>query len=169
MLVYISTKERWHGEPIDDVRHPRDIEIKWTAEELAAIGLERTDPPAPDEAPMRRLVDSERNRRLREFVYKGERFQFDERSQAAILAAGTMAQIAIVAGADEGDLRWSDPDRDFTWIDADNKQHPMCAHQTLAFLQAAMVYKEAVAVAARNLKDMDPIPEDYASDDYWPG
>jgi hypothetical protein len=39
MLEYISDGSPWRGEIINDVRHPLDIESKWTEAELTAIGL----------------------------------------------------------------------------------------------------------------------------------
>jgi hypothetical protein len=41
-MLYLETLEGfspWKGEPINGILHPRDIEQKWTASELAAVGL----------------------------------------------------------------------------------------------------------------------------------
>ena len=51
MLRFIETEERWTGEPINDIRHPRNIEQLWSAAELAKIGLERYTPPKPEPVP----------------------------------------------------------------------------------------------------------------------
>ena len=61
MLEYISDGSPWNGEAIGDVRHPPDIERKWSAADLAAIGLrERVPlPPAPPD------LETERARFLR--------------------------------------------------------------------------------------------------------
>lgn len=41
MLVYSSNKNQvWKGEPINGIRHPKDIESKWSSSELLEIGLE---------------------------------------------------------------------------------------------------------------------------------
>jgi len=49
-LQFIKTKERWDAkQPINGVRHPRDIESKWTKTQLAKIGLEKV--PAHEPAP----------------------------------------------------------------------------------------------------------------------
>jgi hypothetical protein len=46
-LRYIDTQEIWRGQAINNVAHPRNIEQLWTADQLAAIGLEVVPPPAP--------------------------------------------------------------------------------------------------------------------------
>jgi hypothetical protein len=46
-LRYIATGEVWRGAPIADTSHPRNIETLWSAQELAAIGLELAPEPAP--------------------------------------------------------------------------------------------------------------------------
>ena len=55
MLRDITTKEIWdHTKPINGVRHPKDIETKWTAEELAALNLEVVQAPAEKQEPVAR-------------------------------------------------------------------------------------------------------------------
>ncbi len=69
MLEYIETQAAWKGEPINDVRHPRDIETKWTANELAAVGLRvkpAPPPPTPEPPPVETL--DEVKARLRAMV-----------------------------------------------------------------------------------------------------
>jgi hypothetical protein len=39
MLIRIDTLQPWRGEILGDLRHPSNIEVLWTAEELAAVGL----------------------------------------------------------------------------------------------------------------------------------
>jgi hypothetical protein len=46
-LRYIDTQEIWRGQAINNVAHPRNIEQLWTADQLAAIGLEVVPPPEP--------------------------------------------------------------------------------------------------------------------------
>lgn len=48
-LEYIQTSQSWAGEPIDGVRHPPNIEQLWSAQELAAIGLQVRVPPPPSQ------------------------------------------------------------------------------------------------------------------------
>lgn len=46
-LVYITSGDPWDGAPINDIRHPPNIEAIWSDAELAAIGLQRPVPPEP--------------------------------------------------------------------------------------------------------------------------
>lgn len=52
MLRHIDTKERWNGERIDGIAHPKNIEQLWTDAELAAVGLERYEKPKPKPKPI---------------------------------------------------------------------------------------------------------------------
>lgn len=63
--------------------------------------------------------------------------------------------------------RWHGGDTDFTWIAEDNSLVPMDAQTMFAFGQAAMAHKQALIFAARALKDMPEIPEDFRDDKYW--
>jgi hypothetical protein len=51
MLVYTGTNDIWTGEPINNVRHPLNIEQLWTDAELNAIGLARVPPPVVSSVP----------------------------------------------------------------------------------------------------------------------
>ncbi len=39
MLIRTDTLVPWKGEPLNGIKHPKNIEIMWIAEELAAVGL----------------------------------------------------------------------------------------------------------------------------------
>ena len=124
---------------------------------------------AAKRAKLQELVQIERDRRLLEnFVFAGEPFDFDADSQQNITGAGASAGFAIGAGALPGDLRWADPYTDFVWLDKNNSYMSMDAQTCFAFSQAAMQHKSAHIFAARALKDMDPIPDDFTDDVYWP-
>lgn len=114
-------------------------------------------------------VNAERDRRLLTVPYGGKLYDFvdGKGSDLNVAGAGTMALAAIIAGAQAGDLRWANPDRDFRWLAADNSSTTMDAFQCLAFAKAAGVWKERHIFAARALKDMSPIPSDYTADSYW--
>jgi hypothetical protein len=47
-LRYIASGEVWRGAPIAGTSHARNIEALWSAQELAAIGLELAPEPAPE-------------------------------------------------------------------------------------------------------------------------
>lgn len=114
-------------------------------------------------------INTERDRRIEAgFRFLGKPFDFDPDSVANITGAGATAGIAVAMGAVAGDLRWADPDREFTWLAADNDLIPMDAPTCFSFARAAMRHKQAHIFAARAIKDMDPVPADHADDKYWP-
>ena len=114
-------------------------------------------------------VDAERDRRLMTFTFGGVVYDFDEISRNRIDKARGSALAAIIAGAEANDLRWADANNDFGWIAADNSFTTMDAPTTLAFGNAAAAWEGLHIVAARALKNMSPIPSDYATNDnYWP-
>jgi len=119
-------------------------------------------------APVAADVTAERDRRLRTFTFNGKRFQFDPESKSNVAGAGTLALAAIINGAQPGNLRWADANRDFTWLAADNTSVSMDAQTTFAFAQAAAKWVSDHIYAARTIKDMSPIPADYAADARWP-
>ena len=115
------------------------------------------------------LVNAERDRRLTTtFIFGGKPYDCDRDSMARITGAATLAGFAMGAGALPGDLRWHGADTDFIWISADNSLTPMDAQTCFAFGQAAAANQSAHIFAARALKDMEPIPADFADDQYWP-
>ncbi len=114
-------------------------------------------------------INVERDRRIAAgFRFEGKRFDFDRDSVTNITGAGALAGIAVAMGARAGGLRWADPDRDFTWLAADNTHVPMSASTYFAFARAAMLHKQAHIFAARAIKDMVPIPDNFTDDKYWP-
>lgn len=113
-------------------------------------------------------VSSERDRRLLSFPFGGKVYQFDQDSQTNIAGAGTLSLAAIINGVQAGDYRWSDPDADFYWLASDNSQTLMDAQTMFAFAQAAAAWKRDHIYAARIIKDLSPIPADYADDSRWP-
>lgn len=125
-------------------------------------------PPAPSVSTA--AVDAERDRRINGgFDYGGVTYQTRPGDRENMAGTSAAALAAIVAGAAGGNLRWHGGDSDFAWIATDNSTHPMDAQTMFAFGQAAMAHKQAHIFAARALKDMTPIPADYATNSaYWP-
>lgn len=114
-------------------------------------------------------VDAERDRRIDAGVeFQGVMFQSRMTDRENIAGAAQLGFMAVVAGAEAGDLRWSNPDQDFAWIASDNSLVPMDAQTVVAFGKAAAERKQALIFAARQLKDMEPIPVDYTDDKWWP-
>lgn len=57
----------------------------------------------------------------------------------------------------------------FRWIAADNSMHPMDAQTAMRLGYAALNHKQAHILAARALRNIVPIPVDYATNtSYWP-
>jgi hypothetical protein len=106
-------------------------------------------------------VNAERDRRLRRFTFDGREFDFcDGRgSDQNIAGAATLALAAVLTG-----VGW---DENFTWVAADNTTVPMDAQTCLNFGKAAADWKARHIRAARALKDMSPIPADFADDSRW--
>lgn len=125
-------------------------------------------PPLPDVTPDD--VDKERDRRIDGgFVFGGVLYQSRPSDRENIAGASTASGIAMVTGSRPGDYRWHGGDEDFAWIAADNSTHVMDAQTVFAFGQAAMAHKSAHIFAGRALKEMTPIPQDYATNQsYWP-
>lgn len=119
-------------------------------------------------APTSGDVNAERERRLQSFTFAGKVYDFGRDSTVNIAGAGTLALAAIINGAQPGNLRWANADRDFTWICADNSTVTMDAQTCFAFAQAAAQWKRGHIIAARTIKDMSPIPNDYAANARWP-
>lgn len=122
-------------------------------------------------APTSAYVDAERDRRMLSFTYGGKAYQLDDVSQQRIIAATTRAILTLGAGgapAAAGNLRWFDPATDFGWIASDNSVAPLDAQGMAAFGGAVQGWVYRHIVAARAIKDLDPIPTDFADDSRWP-
>lgn len=130
----------------------------------AASGLLAQQPVLP---PTKSDVDAERDRRMGTFTFFGKEYDLTGQSLANVQAAATLALSALINGAQPGDLRWADPDTDFTWIANDNTQTPMDAATCMAFAQAAAAHRKNIIFKARALKDVTPIPPAFTSDSYW--
>lgn len=124
----------------------------------------------PDTAVSKADVDAERDRRINgDFTFNGKVYQCDEISRQRIDRARSSAIAAIQNGALPGDLRWCFEDIDFLWIAKDDSLSEMDAHATVAFGSAIGAREGKLILAARALKNMEPIPSDYATNEaYWP-
>jgi len=137
---------------VNDTRAPED-----------AIGMKldrgsgelRTRPPTAQD------VDREKARRIAAgFLFQAKRIQFDDKSKANIAGA---VQLANMAQA--GDAEWP---ADFAWITADNSLLSLTAEAMTVMGKCAADFERQHIFAARALKNMSPIPDDYASNSYWP-
>lgn len=115
-------------------------------------------------------VDRERDQRIKLIQFQGHTYDGRDIDLARIDRAKSNALAAIINGAQPGDLRWADASIDFAWITHDNQIVPMDAETCLAFGLAAAAWEGQHIIAARALKNMSPIPADYATNaSYWPG
>lgn len=114
-------------------------------------------------------VNVERDRRMQKFVFNGKEYSINKEdgSLANVSGAGTLALGAMVAGAQPGNLRWADPEVDFSWIADDNTLTTMDAQTTWAFAQAAAAWRKIMIYKARAIKDLETIPSDYTNNSYW--
>lgn len=116
-------------------------------------------------------VDREMTQRVSYgFVYGGKAYVTETQSQMNDIL-GKMGDAIAYITIDQGDLtslRWSDSRYDFAWSAADGTEVPMTAPECLAFTRAAVRRKEALVGAALAIKAMNPIPQDYRDDKYWP-
>lgn len=116
-------------------------------------------------------VDLERDRRISQgFTYQGVAYQTESTSDRENILGALGSALAAIAveGAQAGNFRWADPKFDFFWIAADNTRVLMDAPTCLAFARAAVSRKSLLIIAGNTLKQLDPIPQDYADDKYWP-
>jgi hypothetical protein len=114
-------------------------------------------------------VDAERDRRVAAgFTFNGKLFQSGPTDQKRINGAVTMALIAISNGAQAGNLLWANGSTPFYWIAADNSEVQMDAQTAVQFGVVAGKWEGDHIYAARALKDMNPIPRDFADNQYWP-
>lgn len=114
-------------------------------------------------------VDAERDRRIDAgFTFNGKQYQTRQTDRENIAGAAQIAFMAIVGGAEPGNLRWADPDNDYVWIADDNTLVKMDAQTVVDFGKAAAARKTQLIYAARELKNMQPIPDDYTDDKWWP-
>ena len=119
--------------------------------------------------PTAEAVNAERDCRLvADFTFRSRKFQRDPRSLSRITGAATLAGFALGAGAQPGNLRWANPERDFVWIASDNSLMPMDAETCFEFGQAAASVETTIVFTAKMLREMDPIPADYQDDKWWP-
>lgn len=133
------------------------------ARTISATGLARIRARTQD------AIDAERDRRIDGGVtFNGTRFQTRPADRENVAGATQLATLAVMAGAQAGNLRWHGGAADFAWIAEDNSVVTMDAQTVISFGRAVAAHKSAHIFAARDLKDSDPIPADYTADGYWP-
>jgi hypothetical protein len=130
--------------------------------------IDRGNIPDHEEVNLRLHVDLERDRRINGgFAFEGVQYQSRDTDRENIAGAAQLGFMAIVAGAQAGDLRWHGGSSDFQWIALDNSRVDMDAQTVVEFGKAAATYKQELVFAGSNLKEMTPIPADYTDDRWW--
>ena len=106
-------------------------------------------------------VDAERDRRIDAgFYFGGVAYQSRSQDRENILGAAQLAFQSVIMN-----LPWPE---DYEWIAMDNRRIPMNAEKVVEFGSVAAQHKQFHIFAASDLKKMDPIPEDFREDKYWP-
>ena len=101
------------------------------------------------------------------FLFQGNMFDSREEDQKRIAGATQLAFMAIMSGAQPGDYTWAG-EGTFQWIAQDNTLVNMDAQTVVEFGRIAAAWERAHVFAARSLKDMEVIPENYSDDIWWP-
>ena len=114
-------------------------------------------------------VDVERDRRMRSRIYYMDKyFDVSSSSLQRITGAAALAGFAIGQGAQPGNFFWHGGEAPFGWIADDNTVVLMDAFQVFNFGRIAATNETMHIFAARNIKELDPIPYNYTDDRYWP-
>lgn len=167
----VPTRSGWRWVPVETEAEPTATALQSVSGEDVVEEnrlLRRRIAMAKSLEEQRAAVNAERDRRLGRFPFGNRHYDFGGQSTVDIAGAGTLALAAIIGGAQPGNLRWADPNADFRWIAADNTSVTMDAQTCFGFAQAAAKWRASHIHIARALKDMSPIPADYASDARWP-
>lgn len=137
---------------------------------LAILPPQGEDGTPPEPRPLDSSdVNAERDRRVYStFIFEGTVYDCDESSLARITGAAALAGFAMFGGALPGNFQWHGGATDFSWICHNNTVTPMDAQTCFAFGQAAAANQSAHIFAARALKELNPIPVNFADDIWWP-
>lgn len=113
-------------------------------------------------------INKERDTRISGgFEWNGHVFQSDSTSYENIMSVANSATAAILTGTDQDDVNWTGEETPFTWIAKNNTFVEMSPKAVIEFARAATLHKSSHFLAARNLKNMEIIPEDYTDDKWW--
>lgn len=112
-------------------------------------------------------VNDERDRRLRLGAtvnvvgYGNVEAQLRPGEEDGVNLLGQVAQAQILIGL-------TDLVTTLRWRDGNNIEHQLTAPQMIDFAQKAAAWKEDIYAHSWTIREMDPIPQDYADDSRWP-
>ncbi|KPF98801.1 hypothetical protein IP86_10750 [Rhodopseudomonas sp. AAP120] len=86
-------------------------------------------------------------------TFDGVVYQTRPTDRENIIGAALMASLALAAGAQPGNYRWSDPNADFEWIAMDNSKVLMDAPTVIELGKAQAARKQELIFKARWIKD----------------
>lgn len=172
----VSVGERWVAEGwLGPVFGPMYVGGTLDGETGEVVGGEWVSSSVPLAEVLSTEVDAERDRRINAgFEFQGVWYQsrlpsVEKSGDWEVFSGKSLeALLAILAGAQPGNLRWSDPSEDFSWIAADNSRVLMDAQTVIELGKAASAHRSSHTFAGSDLKAMQPIPADYTDDKWWP-
>ncbi|WP_421849893.1 hypothetical protein [Oricola sp.] len=166
-----SRGAKWAGEPINDIRHPRDIAEKWTDAELAAIGLART-------ADLD-VVDQSTPGAAETTIVKGEPAWNASTNRFEVSRTRQDIAVTVDMVKDEARRRilalypdWKQANMTARGVDLLNIESARAltsaesAEKTA--IQAAWDAIKAIRAKSDEIEAMTPIPADFTADSYWP-
>lgn len=148
--------------------------VQWNGEILDWEIREKTSEELQDEAIskkelMKSKINSYRDEKINSgFSFNGNVYDSRPEDQKRISGAALLAFMALTNGAQSGDYLWHGGSEPFSWITQDNQIIQMDAETVVEFGKAAAEHERSYIFAARNLKDMDDIPENWQDSIYWP-
>ena len=138
--------------------------------ECAAAGIVPTEPTAPVYEPVEitaNMVKLERDRRTYlEFESDGHIFNGNAQSYAAIEAKASIAADKADQPADTAD--WLATGIPTTWTDIDGAEVPVTMDAVIAMRNAWVLREQQLRLRARELMALDPIPDDFTTNEnHW--
>lgn len=144
--------------------------VFWSSSDIDWIVRDKTEHELQIESDLRRSkINGYRDARIaRGFAFQNKMYDSRSEDQKRISGAAQLAFMAIVAGAQPNDYLWAGGNEPFGWIAQDNTITLMDAQTVVEFGKVAAEWERAHIFAARELKNMNIIPENYKDDEWWP-
>jgi hypothetical protein len=143
--------------------------VFWSSSDIDWVVRDKTDQELFAESENRRSqTNAHRDKRIASgFLFQDKMYDSRPEDQKRISGAAQLAFMAIIAGAQPEDYLWAGGEP-FSWIAQDNSIALMDAQTVVEFAKAAAEWERKHIFAARTLKDMEHVPEDYKDDKWWP-